>query len=110
MKSTIEKGICTITPELKQIDITNSTSFGLEIGKILEQNCDFLVNLENIGFMDSSGLGKFIEAIRIVKEKDRKIAFYKINNAVKVLFAMVNLSQITILCDSREEAEARLSQ
>lgn len=108
MGSVIKESICIITPTEKQIDITNATTFGLEITKLLNENYDFIINLENINFMDSSGLGKIIEAIRMAKESNKQLVFCQIRDAVKVLFNMVNLSQIAILYDTLEEAEQKL--
>lgn len=110
MNSIVKGNICIITPEEKQVDITNATTFGEQFSHLLEGNFHFILNLENIGFMDSSGLGKIIEGIRIVKNSGNKLVICQIQDAVKVLFSMVNISQITILADSIDDAEKRLSR
>lgn len=110
MESRIEDGKCYITPEMKQIDITNATTFGQEMGRLLDGDYDFILNLENINFMDSSGLGKVIEAIRKTKDSGKKLVFCNIKDAVKVLFSMVNLSQIAVLCDTLDDAEEELAR
>ncbi|MBN2658935.1 MAG: STAS domain-containing protein [Spirochaetales bacterium] len=105
MKTIMKEGICIITPETGQLDITNATTFGSEISKLINGENDYILSLESVNFMDSSGLGKIIELIRLVKEKERKIVLCNIRDAVKVLFTMVNLSQIVSLHASVTDAE-----
>jgi len=105
MKRIVKGGICIVSPEVKKIDITNAATFGAHMAELIDGSMDYIVDLQNISFMDSSGLGKIIESIRMAKEKGKKIVFCNIGDAVKVLFSMVNLSQIAVLRDSVPDAE-----
>lgn len=104
METVINGNICIITPIRKQIDTNNAKEFGQQLFKNLEKEFNFILDLKNITFMDSSGLGIVITGLRKVNEKNKIIVLCNANNAVMILFNMVRLSQIATICDTIDDS------
>jgi anti-sigma B factor antagonist len=104
MKKEIDEQICIITPEIRQIDVNNVGAFERELMNMLKEPFQCILDLQNITFIDSSGLGTLISALRSMNSTGREMIFCSANPAVEVLFKMVRLSQISTICGSREDA------
>ena len=106
MQIEIENQICTITPVMKQIDVNNSQQFSSDLKETLKKCSGMIVilNLQNITFMDSSGLGVIVSVLRTLNELKQKIVLCEATPAVDVLFKMVRLSQIAEIYDTKENA------
>ncbi|MDC7221175.1 MAG: STAS domain-containing protein [Spirochaetales bacterium] len=109
MKSIEKNSIPILIPELKQIDVNNSPRFREELDAQLANRDKVILDLGNVHFMDSTGLGIIVSALRTMNEKKGALAICSITPAVKVLFDMVRMSQIASLYASREEALTALS-
>jgi len=104
-----EDHICTIIPEMKQIDVNNSSQFSRDLKEIIKnENKTFILDLQNIAFIDSSGLGAIVSILRELNESGRKLVLCDAAPAVEVLFNMVRLSQIADICKSRDDALLKL--
>jgi len=99
-----------ITPEKKQIDVTNANDFGNQLSDAVENGTRFILNLREVTFMDSSGLGKIISALRKCNEKGHTMVICHVSDAVRVLFDMVRLSQIADLYETLADAEKALTE
>jgi len=100
-----EDRICTIIPEMKQIDVNNSPQFSRELKEIVKSgNKLFILDLQNIAFMDSSGLGAIVSILRDLNESGSKLALCSAAPAVEVLFSMVRLSQIADIYKTKDDA------
>ncbi len=97
-------GIKIIVPEVKQIDVNNSALFSSELEEQLDGEEKVVMDLTNIQFMDSTGLGCIISALRKMNESRGRLVLCSPNHAVSLLFDMVRLSQIASICKDREEA------
>ncbi len=67
-----------------------------------------VVNLENLHFMDSSGLGVFLGRYKEVKELNGEMVICAINYDVNRLFELSGLFKIIDTEDSEDAALARL--
>ena len=97
-------GIKIIVPETKQIDVNNSALFSSELEEQLNGEEKVIMDLGNIQFMDSTGLGSIISALRKMNESRGRLVLCNPNHAVSLLFDMVRLSQIATICQNREDA------
>lgn len=62
-----------------------------------------LIDLQNVTFMDSSGLGALIAAQRIVKTANCQLFLCSIADQVKMLFEMNKLSRLFEIFADKEE-------
>ena len=108
MEITKNGDISILTPDYKQVDVTNAREFGEELSNLIQPTQKYILNLQKIAFLDSSGLGKIISALRKASENNSSLALCSANQAVRVLFDMVRLSQIAKIFDDGAQAEAYL--
>lgn len=91
-------------------DITLEDSFDFKEaikGKLAELNCyRVVVDLEDVSFMDSSGLGMLISLFKDVNEQKGQIVYCGVHDYVHKLFALVKLDQVFQMAESKEEAIA----
>lgn len=102
------KGILIIVPELKQIDVNNSLRFRTDLEKHLGDKNKVILDLQCVNFMDSTGLGIIITALRDINEREGYMYLCNPAPAVKVLFEMVRLSHIAPIYNNRDEAVEKM--
>jgi anti-anti-sigma factor len=94
---------------MQQIDVKKSQQFSSDLTEIVN-NCGemIILNLQNISFMDSSGLGAIVSVLRKLNGLKRKMVLCEAAPAVDVLFKMVRLSQIAEIYETKEIAITNL--
>ncbi len=97
-------GIRIITIERDHLDALNSE----ETKKIMIDDIGdvnkIVLNLENITFIDSSGLGVILTVFRTVKDNTGNMVICSVRESVKVLFKLVRLSHMIKIYDNEKEA------
>lgn len=97
--------------DYQELNHSVSHEFQRQMAPILE-NKQFIIalNMGNVDFMDSMGIGTLITLRnKLMKEKGR-IAMFKINDRVKKIIDIAALHKIFKLYDSEEEAIAGLRE
>jgi len=69
-----------------------------------ESGCNFILNLNDVEYMSSSGLRIFVSTMRVLKETKRKLALCSMNNAVKKIFEVVELTDMFDIFNNEDEA------
>ena len=89
-----------------RLDVHLSADIEKEINELIksESKSNFVLNLNDVEYMSSSGLRIFVSTMRILKESKRKLALCNMNNAVKKIFEVVELTDMFDIFDSEEEA------
>lgn len=89
-----------------EITLDNSINFKDELKTyILENNVMYLViDLEQVSFIDSSGLGMLISFFKEINEKKGQLVYIGIRDYVQKLIELVQLSQVFIIKETEEEA------
>ncbi|MBE9207783.1 STAS domain-containing protein [Nostoc sp. LEGE 06077] len=66
-----------------------------EISDILEKGTDILlIDLKEVKFMDSSGLGSLVSAMQIAKTANTKLFICSVNDQVRMLFELTKIDRI----------------
>ncbi len=110
MKLEEKQDVAILVPELRQIDVNNSPRFSSDLEAFLADRNKVVLDLANVNFMDSTGLGIIVSALRTINEKKGRMVLCQAMPAVKVLFDMVRLSQIASIYTTRDEAVEALSR
>lgn len=98
------EGVSIVKPLSARIDASVSTEFkGRLIDLINNGNTLIIINLNNVNFIDSSGLGIMISIFKILKEKG-KLAFCEIKSPVMQLFALTRTDKIFKIYNLESEA------
>ncbi len=66
-----------------------------EINEAVNAGVDIvLIDLKDIKFMDSSGLGTLVSAMKVVRIADRKLFLCSVNGQIKMLFELTKMDKI----------------
>ncbi len=88
------------------LDGTKAVSFREEINQSIGNGAQIiLVDFTDITFMDSSGLGALVLALKTVHTRNIKLVLCSINEQVKMLFELTSMDKIFEIFSSREEFE-----
>ncbi len=78
-----------------ELDINSSFKFQNELNQIVEQNdSDIYINLENLSYIDSTGLGILIGLMKKLKEKNCEIILLKPQDNMLKLLRITGLDKI----------------
>ncbi|MFA6599785.1 MAG: STAS domain-containing protein [Candidatus Omnitrophota bacterium] len=105
-----ETGISRITVE-GDLDFHTSPDLRRELTKLVDQQTPkILIDLEKVGYIDSSGLATFVELFQRMKRYGGKLALFNLAPSVRGVFEIAKLDTIFRLAKNREEALAQLAQ
>ena len=86
------------------LDGTQVNHLRQEINQAVTANTDIvLIDLENVTFMDSSGLGALVIALKTVRTAGGKLFLCAINDQVKMLFQLTSMDRVFEIFPSRAE-------
>ena len=78
--------------------------FRKQIDECLKNNeHNILVDLSNISFMDSAGLGALLSAYKRLKEIGGKLIVCSINKQIKIIFELVGIDRVLNTFSNKEE-------
>jgi anti-anti-sigma factor len=89
-----------------RLDVHLSADTEKAINELIKSEADsnFVLNLKDVEYMSSSGLRIFVSTMRILKESKRKLALSNMNNAVKKIFEVVELTDMFDIFETEDEA------
>lgn len=86
------------------LDGTQVNHLRQEINQAVTANTDIvLIDLENVTFMDSSGLGALVIALKTVRTAGGKLFLCAINDQVKMLFQLTSMDRVFEIFPNRDE-------
>ncbi len=75
-----------------------------EIESLLKNGAEIaLIDMKNVQFIDSSGLGALVAAMQFVRKSNKKLFVCSVNNQVKMLFELTKMDRIMQIIKDREE-------
>jgi anti-sigma B factor antagonist len=107
MKSTIEKNERYTIFSIKEKNLTshNSSDLKSEIAILVAEGYNsILLNLSELEFMDSSGLGALLNADRTTKENNGFLVIYGLNENNSNLIRIAKLDKVLIIANTQKEA------
>jgi len=88
-----------------EIDVYTSPKVKESINSLIEQSVyNIVVNLEEVRYIDSTGLGVLIGALKRVRENNGNISLVCSNPQIKKIFQITGLVKIFGIFKSEEEA------
>jgi len=98
-------GSCVITVA-GEVDVYTSPTLKREIARVMDDGCDdVIVDLEKIGFIDSSGLGVLVSSLRAVREQGGTMRLVCTSDSILKIFRITGLDKVFPLFASVEEAK-----
>ena len=95
-----------------KIDFQLSIDFEIELNEIIQKEPEkhFLFNLEEVEYMDSSGIRLFIATSRILEKANRKLKLCNMNSSIKMIFRVIKLIDMFEIFESEVEALASFNK
>jgi anti-sigma B factor antagonist len=92
------------------LDGTRTNQFRNEISTIVNAGARvILVDLEDVTFMDSSGLGALVLALKNVHSAGGKLCVCSINDQIKILFELTRMDQVFEIFSNQDEFAQKLN-
>ena len=74
------------------------------LGMLVEEGEYYLINLENVEYMDSTALGGFLFGVRQAQRYDKEIIFCGMKPRIQSLVRIAHLEQVLEIYKNKEEA------
>lgn len=93
------------------LDGTKTVDFQHQINQSIDSGVQtILVDFAKVTFMDSSGLGALVKALKLLKAAEVELFLCSINDQVKMLFELTSMDKYFTILDSREEFQQQLAK
>ena len=87
-----------------ELDASNAGEFKRDIGPVLQANTKLVLDLSQLRFVDSSGLGAMLSCLRQLSAKSGDLKLCGMSKQVRALFELVRMHRIFDIYGTREEA------
>jgi anti-anti-sigma factor len=86
------------------LDSTQGSVFRQEVNSLVETGAQIvLVDFQDVTFMDSSGLGALVLALKTVRAAGGKLFICSINEQIRMLFELTSMDRVFQIFANREE-------
>lgn len=102
----IENKVLVITPEGESLDASKAAEFKENILKLImdNQNIQVVLDLNQVKFIDSSGLGSFLSILRDLNARGGDLKLSRMNSPIQRMFELVKMQKIFEIYKSNDEA------
>jgi anti-sigma B factor antagonist len=94
----------------QELDASNVTQFKNDIAPVLEVSAKLVLDMSQVQFIDSSGLGSLLSCLRQVRTRDGDLKLCGILKPVQAVFDLVRMHKIFDIYGTREEAVRAFEQ
>jgi len=95
---------------LGRLDVNSATKFRREISEIAVTKPKYLlIDLTDVSFMDSSGLGALVSALKSIRTVDGDMAICSLSEQVQMLFELTSMSKIFKIYNDRADFNASIT-
>lgn len=100
-----QNSVCTMTLE-GEVDVYTAPRLKEELIAVIGDGCvNVIVDMERVGFIDSSGLGVLVSALRRARERDGVVRVVCTRDNILKIFRITGLDKVfPIFSDSAEAA------
>ena len=88
----------------RSLEASNVAEFKRSIAPILERNTSVVLDIQDLGFVDSSGLGALLSCLRRLNAAGGDLKIAGMRKPVVALFELVRMHRICEVFDTVEEA------
>lgn len=101
---TSSNDITVITFNAQSLDASNVKQFKDAIQPLLDHHIIIMLDMHNLNFIDSSGLGALLSCLRKMKDQNKVFKFYGLTEPVRALFELVRMQRIFSIHNDLAEA------
>jgi anti-anti-sigma factor len=86
------------------LDKTKASQFDRQIRAVIDEGANIvLVDFQDVTFMDSSGLGALVSAVKTVRSANGKLAVCSLNHQIRILFEIACVDTLIDIFPSRDD-------
>lgn len=101
-------GICVIDPGTERLTAANATAFRDEVIKLVTEGADrLLVDLGDVSFVDSSGIGAMVGILKRIGNRG-EVAICGLSGGVEKMFNITHMSRVFVIHKDRATALATM--
>jgi anti-sigma B factor antagonist len=86
------------------LDTSNAKAFKSELEPLITSNLNLVLDLSNLKFVDSSGLGALLSCLRKVNSLGGNLKLCGMVKPVRALFELVRMHRVFEIFNTRDEA------
>jgi len=102
--TTQDGNVCSVAVR-GEIDVYTSPALKAEIAGAVDKGCiNLVIDIEGVGFIDSSGLGVLVSGLRRVKENSGSMRIVCTKENILKIFRITGLDRVFPIFTSAEEA------
>lgn len=91
------------------LDATNAGGFRAVIAPILEEDRDIVLQMSEIRYFDSSGLGAILHCLKRLNERGKKLSLIGVNRPVKSFLELLRVHNLFCVCTTESDPGRALS-
>ncbi len=100
---TVNEVLVVETPAI-DLDASNADDFKRQAATIVDGHRRVVMDMSNVGFMDSAGLGAVLGVFKKVRAEGGQFRVFGLSAEVKALFDLVRIQRLFDVCEDRESA------
>lgn len=106
MELAVEKvgDVAVVEITVDELDASNTGELKHDIAPVLEANTKLVIDLSQLRFVDSSGLGAILSCLRQLSSKGGDLKLSGMQKQVRAVFELVRMHRIFDIYGTREEA------
>jgi anti-sigma B factor antagonist len=89
---------------VEELDAGNTPDFKRDIAPVLDANAKVVLDLHNLRFIDSSGMGAFLSCLRKVNARGGDLKLCRMSKQVRTIIELVRMHRMLEIFGSRDEA------
>lgn len=98
------EGVAVAAVPVDELDASNSGEFKRDMAAVLQSNSRVVLDLSQLRFIDSSGLGAMLSCLRQLSGKGGDLKLSSMSKQVRALFELVRMHRIFDIYGTNEEA------
>jgi anti-anti-sigma factor len=93
------------------VDGAKANEFRQEISDSIDRGVELiLIDFKNVTFMDSSGLGALVLALKTVRSAEAQMFLCSLNDQIKMLLELTSMDRVFDTLSSREEFDSKYTK
>ncbi len=104
LETTMNSGVALVTAIAEHLDFENVNAFRREMDHVLSEATEVVLDMRQLRFVDSSGLGAILSSLRRLSSSGGDLRLACVTPEVAALLQLVRLDQIIGIYESSEEA------
>lgn len=103
-------GICIVRPGSERLTAANATSFKTDVFELIDKGeSRFVIDLGNVTFVDSSGLGAMVGLLKKIGNRG-EIVVCGLADSVAQMFAITRMNRVFVAYENSDAAVSALQE